>query len=167
MRQTNLVPRAFSSFFSAWVLPESRFPREKKLGKALGTRLAANRKPQTANFKNFEGNFHTFSTANLHAINSYFNFNVQCSPKFKQLTVKVKIRFKVCHLQLAVLPYWSILRSLIAGRSYHYSKHLLVARAVARALIGGGGAVVFTLISKEISRAEHEYMNIPPPPLRN
>ena len=52
-------------------------------------------------------------------------------------------------------------------------------RAVARALIGGGGvysyirvmpdefllkSVVFKLISKEISRAEHEYMNIHPPP---
>ena len=54
-------------------------------------------------------------------------------------------------------------------------------RAVARALIGGGGrggihiiirvmpdgfllkSVVFKLISKEISRAEHEYMNIHPP----
>ncbi len=53
------------------------------------------------------------------------------------------------------------------------------ARAVARALIRGGGvysyirvmpdgsllkSVVFKLISKEISRAEHEYMNIHPPP---
>ncbi len=56
------------------------------------------------------------------------------------------------------------------------------ARAVARALIGGrGGAgvysyirvmpggfllksVVFKLISKEISQAEHEYINIAPPP---
>ena len=54
-------------------------------------------------------------------------------------------------------------------------------RAVARALIGGGGggvyirvmpngfllkSVVFKLISKEISPAYHEYMNIhPPPPL--
>ena len=54
-------------------------------------------------------------------------------------------------------------------------------RAVARALIGGGGggvysyirvmpdefllkSVVFKLISKDISRAEHDYMNIPPPP---
>ena len=55
-------------------------------------------------------------------------------------------------------------------------------RAVARALIGGGGgggvysyirvmpdgfllkSVVFMLISKEISRAYHEYMNIHPPP---
>ncbi len=54
-------------------------------------------------------------------------------------------------------------------------------RAVPRALIGGGGggvysyirvmpdafllkSVVFKLISKEISRAEHEYMNIHPPP---
>ena len=53
-------------------------------------------------------------------------------------------------------------------------------RAVARALIGGGGgvysyirvmpdefllkSVVFKLISKEISRVEHEYMNIHPPP---
>ena len=52
-------------------------------------------------------------------------------------------------------------------------------RAVARALIGGGGvysyirvmpdgfllkSVVFKLISKEISRADHEYMNIHPPP---
>ena len=54
-------------------------------------------------------------------------------------------------------------------------------RAVARALIGGGGggvysyirvmpdgfllkSVVFKLISKEISRAYHEYMNTPPPP---
>ena len=52
-------------------------------------------------------------------------------------------------------------------------------RAVARALIGGGGvysyirfmpdgfllkSVVFKLISKEIRRAEHEYMNIHPPP---
>ena len=53
-------------------------------------------------------------------------------------------------------------------------------RAVARALIGGGGgvysyirvmpdeflfkSVVFKLMSKEISRAEHEYMNIHPPP---
>ena len=50
-------------------------------------------------------------------------------------------------------------------------------RAVARALIGGGGysyirvmpdgfllkSVVFKLISKEISRAQHEYMNIHPP----
>ena len=50
-------------------------------------------------------------------------------------------------------------------------------RAIARALIGGGGvysyirvmpdkfllkSVVFKLISKEISRAEHEYMNIHP-----
>ena len=56
----------------------------------------------------------------------------------------------------------------------------IIARAVARALIGGGGgvysyirvtpdefllkSVVFKLISKEISRAEHEYMNIHPPP---
>ncbi len=55
-----------------------------------------------------------------------------------------------------------------------------VVKAVARAVIGGGGdvysyirvtpeefllkSVVFKLISKEISRAEHEYMNIPPPP---
>ena len=57
-------------------------------------------------------------------------------------------------------------------------------RAVARALIWGGGgggvysysyirvmpdgfllkSVVFKLISKEISQAEHEYMNIHPPP---
>ena len=50
-------------------------------------------------------------------------------------------------------------------------------RAVPRALIGGGvysyirvmpdgfllKSVVFKLISKEISRAEHEYMNIHPP----
>ena len=52
--------------------------------------------------------------------------------------------------------------------------------AVARALIGGGGgvysyirvmpdgfllkSVVFKFISKEISRAYHEYMNTPPPP---
>ena len=56
-----------------------------------------------------------------------------------------------------------------------------MSRAVASALIGGGGgsvysyirvmpdgfllkSVVFKFISKEISRAEHEYMNIPPPP---
>ena len=55
-----------------------------------------------------------------------------------------------------------------------------ITRAVARALIGGGGgvysyirvmpdefllkSVVFRLILKEISRAEHEYMNIHPPP---
>ena len=32
-------------------------------------------------------------------------------------------------------------------------------RAVTKALIGGG-----QLISKEIRRAEREYMNIPPPP---
>ncbi len=55
-----------------------------------------------------------------------------------------------------------------------------ILRAVARALIGGGGggvysyirvmpdefllkSVVFKLISKEISRTEHEYMNIHPP----
>ncbi len=54
------------------------------------------------------------------------------------------------------------------------------ARAVARALIGGRGgvysyirvlpdefllkSVVFNLISKEISRAEHLYMSIHPPP---
>ena len=52
-------------------------------------------------------------------------------------------------------------------------------RGVTRALIWGGGvylyirvlpdefllkSVVFKFISKEISRAEHEYMNIPPPP---
>ena len=58
----------------------------------------------------------------------------------------------------------------------------LTNRAVARALIGGGGgggvysyirvmpdefllkSVVFKLISRKISRAEHEYMNIHPPP---
>ena len=50
-------------------------------------------------------------------------------------------------------------------------------RAVARALIGGGGGCIFIysgsarlvsfeikLISKEASRAEPEYMNIHPPP---
>ena len=50
-------------------------------------------------------------------------------------------------------------------------------RAVARALIGGGGGSIFIysgaarlvsfeikLISKEVSRAEPEYMNIHPPP---
>ncbi len=59
-----------------------------------------------------------------------------------------------------------------------------ITRAVARALIGGGGggvysyirvmpdefllkSVVFRLILKEISRAEHEYMNIHPPPPPN
>ena len=56
----------------------------------------------------------------------------------------------------------------------------VILRAVARAVIGGGGGifvyscyarrisfekVVFKLISKEISRAEHEYMNTPPPPI--
>ncbi len=56
----------------------------------------------------------------------------------------------------------------------------MVSRAVAGALTGGGGgvysyirvmpdgfllkSVVFKLISKEISGAEHEYMNILPPP---
>ena len=55
-------------------------------------------------------------------------------------------------------------------------------RAAHRALTGRGGvysyilvmpdefllkSVVFKLISKEISRAEHEYMNIPPPPPPN
>ena len=56
----------------------------------------------------------------------------------------------------------------------------LAIRAVARALIEGGGgvysyirvmpdgfllkSVVFKLILKEISLAEHEYMNILPPP---
>ena len=55
-------------------------------------------------------------------------------------------------------------------------------RAVARALIGGGGGGVYSyirimpdgfllksfflkLISKEISRIEHEYMTPPPPPI--
>ena len=53
-------------------------------------------------------------------------------------------------------------------------------RAVARALIGGGGVysyirampdqfllksvVCFFSISKKVSRAEHEYLNTPPPP---
>ena len=53
----------------------------------------------------------------------------------------------------------------------------LKCRAVARALIGGGGGCIFIysgrarlvsfeikLISKEVSRAEPEYMNIHPPP---
>ena len=53
-----------------------------------------------------------------------------------------------------------------------------VSRAVARALIGGGGGCIFIysgsarlvsfeikLISKEVSRAEPEYMNIHPPQL--
>ena len=54
-------------------------------------------------------------------------------------------------------------------------------RGVARALIGGRctvidscfadgfllKSVVFKLFSKEISRAEHEYMNTPPPPPPN
>ncbi len=59
--------------------------------------------------------------------------------------------------------------------------HWSLPRGVTRALIGGGGggvysyirvlpdecllkSVVFKLISKEISRAEHEYMNIHPLP---
>ena len=54
------------------------------------------------------------------------------------------------------------------------SKHLI--RAIARTLIGGGGGIFIysgsarlvsfeiKLISKEISRAEPEYMNIHPPP---
>ena len=49
-------------------------------------------------------------------------------------------------------------------------------RAVARALIGGGGCIFIysgpaqlvsfeiKLISKKVSRGEHEYMNIHPPP---
>ncbi len=58
--------------------------------------------------------------------------------------------------------------------------HAPTTRAIARALIGGGGggvysyirvmpdgfllkSVVFKFISKEISRAEHKYMNIHPP----
>ena len=53
-------------------------------------------------------------------------------------------------------------------------------RAVARALIGGGGGCIFIysgrarlvsfeikLISNEVSRAEPEYMNIHPPPPPN
>ena len=53
----------------------------------------------------------------------------------------------------------------------------LGSRAVARALIGGGGGCIFIylgrarlvsfeikLISKEVSRAEPEYMNVNPPP---
>ncbi len=53
-----------------------------------------------------------------------------------------------------------------------------MARAVARAYGGGGGCIFIyscsarrisfeiscLVISKEISRAEHEYMNTPPPP---
>ncbi len=65
------------------------------------------------------------------------------------------------------------------AKIYPSSSNIARARAVARALIGEGGvysyirvmpdefllkSVVFKLISKEISRAEHEYMNIPPPP---
>ncbi len=60
-------------------------------------------------------------------------------------------------------------------------KEVYALRAVARALIEGGGysyirvlpdkfllkSVVFKFISKAISRAEHEYMNIPPPPPPN
>ena len=54
--------------------------------------------------------------------------------------------------------------------------HLPNSRAVARALIGGGGCIFIysasarlisfemKLISKEVSRAELEYMNIHPPP---
>ncbi len=62
--------------------------------------------------------------------------------------------------------------------------YLYVIRAVARALIWGGGgfvysyirvmpdefllkSVVFKLISKETSRAAHKYMNIHPPPPPN
>ena len=57
-----------------------------------------------------------------------------------------------------------------------------IRKAVGGALIGGGGrvysyirvmpdefilkSVVFKLISKEINRAEHPYMNIHPPPLQ-
>ena len=59
---------------------------------------------------------------------------------------------------------------------------LIEIRVVARALLGGGGvysyirvmpdgfllkSVVFKLISKEISGADHEYMSIPPPPRIN
>ncbi len=52
-----------------------------------------------------------------------------------------------------------------------------MSRGVTRALIGGGGGCIFIysssagriyfvikFISKEIRRAEGEYMNIPPPP---
>ncbi len=55
--------------------------------------------------------------------------------------------------------------------------HERVTSGVTRALIGGGGGCIFiyscsarrisfemNLISKEIRRAEHEYMNIHPPP---
>ena len=53
---------------------------------------------------------------------------------------------------------------------------VLIIRAVARALIGGGGCIFIDsgaaqlvsfeikLISKEVSQAEPEYMNIHPPP---
>ena len=57
----------------------------------------------------------------------------------------------------------------------HMGKSYLGCRAVARTLIGGGGGCIFIysgsarlvsfeikLISKEISRAEPEYMNAPP-----
>ncbi len=57
---------------------------------------------------------------------------------------------------------------------------MILLRAETRAFIGGGGgeysyirvlpdefllkSIVFKFISKETSRVEHEYMNIPPPP---
>ncbi len=69
----------------------------------------------------------------------------------------------------------------------HHSEllFLIAARGETRALIGGGGgggeysynrvlpnefllkSIVFKFISKEISQAEHEYMNIHPPPPQN
>ena len=61
-------------------------------------------------------------------------------------------------------------------RSSIYRVHCLGVRAVPRALIGGEGCIFIysgparlvsfeiKLISKEVSRAEPEYMNIPPPP---
>ena len=66
------------------------------------------------------------------------------------------------------------------SKIFKFSEMLLqivLVRAVARALIGGGGGCIFIysgsarlvsfeikLISKEASRAEPEYMNIHPPP---
>ncbi len=81
--------------------------------------------------------------------------------------------------QIVCLPFCAFL-----GSKFCLFKLFTPSRAVARALIGGGGgvysyirvmpdrfllkSVVFKFISKEISRAEHEYMNIhhpPPPPI--
>ena len=62
----------------------------------------------------------------------------------------------------------------MAPNNFRFHRHVL--RAVARALIGGGGCIFIysgsdrlvsfeiKLISKEVSRVEPEYMNMHPPP---